>query len=329
MATRSAAAKQRTQPTLSLAFDFEFSDLYRTESLAKLDTRFVEWLGAIEPQLSEQLLAARRAPDSLKRKDESELLLAVAPHLEDFLAQLFGVRSEVQALAARHHELAPLYSCKRLFVQRRAMTKIKADEAAAVDAPKVATQLAEAFGEPFSELAFARHVTAWLKDEAANEQQLQLALRYAAWAALTSAGKAQHRDGVLFKAPAKLDPLHLVPLEEESLVDGVTAYRLHHLRRRAGFALTDAGTDLVGALDEANYCIWCHEQGRDSCSSGLKEKTGAFKKSPFGVTLAGCPLEERISEFHKLKTEGLPVAALAMIMVENPLCAATGSATTA
>ena len=49
-----------------------------------------------------------------------------------------------------------------------------------------------------------------------------------------------------------------------------------------------------------------------------------FKKSPFNVTLAGCPLEERISEFHKLRAEGVPLGALAMICVDNPMVAATG-----
>ena len=102
------------------------------------------------------------------------------------------------------------------------------------------------------------------------------------------------------------------------------------LRRREGFHLTDAGTDLVGALDQAHYCIWCHEQGKDSCSKGLKEKgasgkgAASFKKSPFGVTLAGCPLEEKISEFHKVKTEGHVIGALAVIVVDNPMVAATG-----
>jgi NADPH-dependent glutamate synthase beta subunit-like oxidoreductase len=42
------------------------------------------------------------------------------------------------------------------------------------------------------------------------------------------------------------------------------------------------------------------------------------------VTLAGCPLEEKISEFHKLRAEGYPLAALAIICVDNPLVAATG-----
>ena len=42
------------------------------------------------------------------------------------------------------------------------------------------------------------------------------------------------------------------------------------------------------------------------------------------MTLAGCPLEEKISEFHKLRAEGWPLAALAIICVDNPLVAATG-----
>ena len=42
------------------------------------------------------------------------------------------------------------------------------------------------------------------------------------------------------------------------------------------------------------------------------------------MTLAGCPLEERISEFHKLRAEGWPIGALAMICVDNPMAAATG-----
>ena len=97
-----------------------------------------------------------------------------------------------------------------------------------------------------------------------------------------------------------------------------------HRRARDGFALTDPGTDLAGALDHANYCIWCHNQGKDSCSKGLKEKDGEFKKSVFGVTLAGCPLDEKISEMNLVAAGGHSVGALAIVTVDNPLCAATG-----
>ena len=257
--------------------------------------------------------------------------MALAPHLDDFIGQLFGITGEVSALSEQHHKLAPLYSIKRLFVQRKAMHKYKADAAAAIDGAAVSKKLETLFGEPLTELVFARHVAQWQQDEAANAEALELALQYAAWASHTEAGHSRHHGGVLFKSPHKLDFQNLVP-SQVTTTNGYTEHRfdVSRLRQRAGFKLTDKGTDLTGALDEANYCIWCHEQGKDSCSKGLKEKGASgrgaqsFKKSPFGITLAGCPLEEKISEFHKAKTEGLAIGALAIITVDNPMAAATG-----
>jgi NADPH-dependent glutamate synthase beta subunit-like oxidoreductase/NAD(P)H-flavin reductase len=308
-----------------------FDDLYRREGLLRLDQRFLAHLQACDAALQERLVAARANPGALAAKQESELLLALAPHVDDFIGWLFGISTQVRALAARHHELAPLYSVKRLFVQRKAMHKFKAADAEKLDGAALAATLEALFGESLSELAFAKHVSAWQLDEAANAGNLETALAYAAWAAHTAAGRAKHRGGVLFKAPHKLDPQHLVP----AVADASRGYTRYHfetaqLRRREGFKLTDCGTDLIGALDQANYCIWCHEQGKDSCSKGLKEKgaggrgAASFKKSPFGVTLAGCPLEEKISEFHKAKTEGNAIGALAIIAVDNPMTAATG-----
>ena len=312
---------------LRLGFGMGFADLYDREALRTLDNAFLTFLGEADAALRDRLRAARMAPEGLAAKDESELLIALAPHLDDFIARLFGIEAEVQALAARHHELAPLYSVKRLFVQRRALHKVKAEEAQGVDGAAAEQQLAARFGEPFSELTFARHVTEWQKDDAANAEALELAARYAAWATVTPEGKAKHRVGVLFKTPRKLDFMRLVPVR----TDASQGYPRHtlapeDLRRREGFALTDRGTDLVGALDQANYCIWCHEQGKDSCSKGLKEKAPAqtFKKTVFGVTLAGCPLEEKISEFHMVKTRGQLLSALAIVTVDNAMVAGTG-----
>jgi len=317
---------------LSLAYGFAFNDLYDHAGLLRIDAVFLEFLGESDPELRAQLEATRLSATDLSSKAQSELLIALAPHLEDFLASLFGIETQVRALAGRHHELAPLYSCKRMFVQRRAMTKVKPEEVATIDGPALEAELTACIGTPFSELAYARQVGLWLEDETAHAGELQLATRYAAWAVQTPAGRERHRGGILFKVPAKLDFEHLVPLATVS-IDGISAYRLgdaHALRRRQGFALTDAGTDLAGALDQANYCIWCHEQGKDSCSHGLREKApadggvAAFKKNIFGVKLAGCPLEEKISEFHKVKTEGHALGALAIIAVDNPMVAATG-----
>ncbi len=312
-----------TEPQLALRFGMCFEDLYSDRGLARLDSLFLAHLGGRDARLRQQLDDARSAPLALARKAESELLIALAKHLEVFIAQLFDIEDEVRLLSARHHQLLPLYRCKRQFVQRKAMTAHKADEAASFDGAALEAVLVKWFDEPFSELAFATHVQIWLDNEAANAQKLDCALRYAAWSAHTPAGRARHATGVLFKAPRKLDFDHLV--HAETLHEGgMVVHRNSHLRRRDGFALTDPGTDLAGALDQAHYCIFCHEQGKDSCSQGLKDKSGGFRNTVFGVPLAGCPLEERISEFHKLKTEGIAIGALAMICVDNPMVAATG-----
>ncbi len=314
---------------LRLQFNLRFEDLYRREGLLRIDAAFVDFLGQAEPALRERLESLRGSHPPLPLKEESEFLIAVARHLDDFIARLFGIEDEVHALSACHFELAPLYSCKRLFVQRKAVNTYKPETAAGFDGPRLEAQLAAWFDADFSELAFARHVTAWLKDEGANADKVDAALRYAAWAVHTREGQHKHHAGVLFKLPKKLDFQRLVQVETRH-ENGVTVHTLSHIRRRHGFALTDSGTDLVGALNETNYCIWCHEQEKDSCSHGLKEKPSspeigpAFKKTVFGVPLAGCPLEERISEFQKLKTEGVAVGALAMIALDNPMVAATG-----
>ena len=320
-------------PTIpGLAFGFTFDDLYDREGLLKLDQRFLAELARDDAALHERFGRARSDPAALAVKQESELLLALAPHLDRFIARLFAIEAEVKALSARHLEVVPLYEIKRQFVQRKAMHGFKPQEAAALDGAALARELQRAFGEALTELAFARHVSEWQKNEAAHAAELEIALRYAAWAALTAEGRTKHGRGVLFRAPHKLDPQRLVPV----VTDEAAGYKSHRLdaarlRRRDGFRLTDPGADLVGALDEAHYCIFCHEQGKDSCSKGLKEKgaggaagAAAFKKSAHGVALAGCPLEEKISEFHKAKSEGVAIGALAIIAVDNPMAAATG-----
>ncbi|HWA47197.1 MAG TPA: FAD-dependent oxidoreductase [Dongiaceae bacterium] len=245
--------------------------------------------------------------------------------MDDFLGELFGIVAEVADLRRQHSELAPIYAVKRLFVQRRALKAHPEAEANSFDADAIRTELTGLFGGTFDELTFATHVEAWQKDENAHAFGLALATKYAAWATQTAAGKALHRGGVLFKAPRKVDPMHLVHLESETR-HGIPTLKLPEdkLRAREGFHLTDLGMDLNHALDQANYCIFCHNQGKDSCSKGLKEKDGTFKKSVFGVTLAGCPLEEKISEMHTAKADGVAIGALGIIAIDNPMCAATG-----
>ena len=326
---------------LKLAFDLAFPDLYQRDGLVRVDAAFLSEIAASDMGLWTRLTVARKDPTSLDAKTESQLLLDLAPHVDDFLGKLFGISKEVSALAKRHHELAPLYEIKRQFVQRKAAKSFDAAAASALPGEKLGTDLEPLVGAALGhmstseiaafELAFARQVTRWQAEEATFAGALDTALRYAAWALQSEAGKHRHHKGLLFKAPAKIDPLHLIDHAMDRHDGAITTFTIkpEHIRRREGFKLTDKGTDLSGALDHANYCIWCHKQGKDSCSKGLKEKsaadgTVAFKKTVFGVKQAGCPLEEKISEFHMAKVAGHAIGALAIIAVDNPLAAATG-----
>ncbi|HJO85834.1 MAG TPA: FAD-dependent oxidoreductase, partial [Rhodospirillales bacterium] len=180
------------------------------------------------------------------------------------------------------------------------------------------------------EMVFVEKVSEWLADPEANEEALELATNYAGWALRTREGREKHADGHLFKLPGTLDFERLVPAEMDTTSD-YTVHKLpdKRLHRREGFKLTDHGMDLKGALSEVHYCIYCHNQGKDSCANGLKAKSkdGAkvpFNESPFGVALTGCPLGARISEMNVLKAQGSAIGSLAALIVENPMTAGTG-----
>jgi NADPH-dependent glutamate synthase beta subunit-like oxidoreductase/NAD(P)H-flavin reductase len=317
---------------LKLPAGLTFQDLYDDPGLARVDRLFLERLDAHDPALAARLRAGREsvAGDApIAAKDEAALLIDLAPKVDAFIAELFDIGEAVADLKARHQELDPLYQVKWKFVKRQALLKVSAEQLASFD-PEAARARIEAWlGQPLEELAFARAITDW--QQANDAERIELAMHYCAWAVQTPEGRSRHSQDVLFKQPGKVDPWALLAHGHAQTQDGVQTFTIApgHIRRREGFALTDQGTDLRGALDQANYCIGCHNQSKDSCSRGLKDKPDAqgrtvYKKTVFGVKLAGCPLEERISEFQIAKAQGHAIGALAIITIDNPMAAATG-----
>lgn len=236
------------------------------------------------------------------------MIIAVSPLLEEFIAELFDIIPDILTLKKSHAKLNIIPLIKRQFVQRIALKKYDAT----VDMPNFNYK---------SDLDFAKSVSTWLADSERFENELDTAARFAAFATLTEVGKKKYAHSVLFKTPR--------PINYQSLVHGtINDNGLHtdEMRERIGFNLTDAGVTRTFAIDQARYCIHCHHQGKDSCSKGIKARapdTGVQRNS-LGVDLLGCPLEEKISEMNQLKSEGMPLGALAVAMIDNPLLAATG-----
>ncbi len=134
------------------------------------------------------------------------------------------------------------------------------------------------------------------------------------------------KDWLSFKVQEKTDLDNLVEHEIRQR-EGFSTWvgPRHRRRRRDGFALTDPRMNERQVLHEVDRCIYCHDRGADSCAKGMRrKKDGNFVVNRQGVTAIGCPLGEKVSEMQYLKRQGDNIAALAMVIIDNPMCPGTG-----
>ena len=145
------------------------------------------------------------------------------------------------------------------------------------------------------------------------------------WAALhTDSGRTCTRSWAALKLPARVIPLALVATAAVA-EGGPSCQGTGPFRERDGFDLTDTGPAPRAVMAEVHYCVYCHERESDFCTKGFVDRvSGMPKRNALGVSLSGCPLHERISEAHTLVRDGHLLGALAVIMIDNPLLAATG-----
>jgi NADPH-dependent glutamate synthase beta subunit-like oxidoreductase/NAD(P)H-flavin reductase len=320
-------------------FELTPANLYSREGLLRLDAHFLHWLGARDPRMAEQLVSARTAaaatpptspggptPATPERKAESDLWLALAPQVDEFLSELFTIGAHTAGLRDRQRDLDVVFEARRKFVQRYVLKRAKSEEVAQTDGALALANLELHLGGTFSEIALARAALDWLSRESECTDALAAAVRFTAWVALTPEGRARYGQGALFHSPGKRDPFARFPTGTLRS-DGLTwleAPAEHPLRQRQGFALSDPGADLSGGLSEIHYCIYCHHQGKDSCSTGMRPPGREFQKNALGATQTGCPLGERISEMHEAKQRGYALSALGIACVDNPMIAGTG-----
>ena len=170
-------------------------------------------------------------------------------------------------------------------------------------------------------------ITTALHDDGEFADALLEILQRWAFAAQNDDGMQQEvADWVTFKTPHKTNFENLVDhLTIEK--DGYTEWMgpEERRRRRDGFGLTDPRFNERQVQYEINHCIFCHERDTDSCSKGMRnKKEGTYKVNPLGENVTGCPLEEKISEMHLVKQQGDNIGALALIVIDNPMCPGTG-----
>lgn len=322
---------------MQLNFNISFSNLYTRNGLIKLDETFLNYIKSCDESLFCSLIEARKkaASSSMSsqchlpssqcstlgsRKQEgrsstgmtdSQLIIDLSYLLDEFIAKLFNVEKEIEELKKKHNNFAVIYKCKRLFVQRYALKKYT--NVANID---ITNKLSHFLTLPTTEKNFAEQVMHWFEDKENHKEEIELAAQYAVW-------RVKNKQSILFSIHKKIDHENLIPFSKKE-VDKVEVLYSNEVKRRYGFDLTSKKVSLNKALDNAHYCIFCHKQSKDSCSKGLINDDNTFKKSPLKVELHGCPLEQKISEMNLVKSEGYSIASLAIVMIDNTLCAATG-----
>jgi len=163
---------------------------------------------------------------------------------------------------------------------------------------------------------------------------LDLLERWVAARAADARTRELAREWLSYRQPHSLDFQNLVEAERPRAdLPELLCAPHHHRRERDGFHLTDLRWNGREVLGETHYCLLCHDRLKDSCSKGFPApapKAGEpapkspYAPNPLGVPLAGCPLDEMISEMHALRREGDSLGALAIVAIHNPMCAGTG-----
>ncbi len=309
-----------------------YSDLRNHDALSQLDAVFLTRLKKQDAALQDRLIAYRQG-GLLPPIDVSELLLACAPLVEALIGELFMIEDEVEVL--HHKTLAhdPVFVFRKFFVLRRARRRLlKKEEFESFEELDqwLTTTLADKGLDPGDrELAVSKLGQQFLADTETNKDSIEKLVRWCLRALTVPVGQVAVAGWVSFRMPGGVDHANLVPLAPVSGDPvGRVQSPLESLRHRDGFKLTDPRMGARQVQAEINYCIYCHDHDGDFCSKGFPEKKGdpsqGLKVNPLGVTLTGCPLEEKISEMHALKKQGHSIAALAMVMVDNPMCPVTG-----
>lgn len=271
-----------------------FENLNSLSGLSKLDESFLCFVKEQNITLYDQILHYRS--NLTFTKDYSEMLISLASILDDFIAELFDITRENLALRVKHKNFDHIYECRRKFIQRYAIKKYTKDKIKGLDFEHISLSVKELLGEITQE-SISKAVLEWQEQSDTYSQQLDLIAQYCAFMV--------HKNSslVLFDIPRPVN-----------LSNHIRSHRIKQIRQHnyLGFNYRDSEKSLQKAAAHAQYCIYCHKREKDSCSHGISAENN------------GCPLSQKISEMNLLKKQGFNIGALAVIVIDNPLVAATG-----
>ncbi len=336
---------------------FKYSDLHQPERLKDLHAEFWRQVNQASPATQKKFQSLGQA--SVKPPEEAEILIEVAKQLGDFVARLFNVTTYTARIKQATQDQQPAFRLKRDFLNLRVFKRFSEAAISPAEFKDLDDKVKRFFvgqnNPPKDPELVLSEVALFLLDcekklkggplEGAELQKLTALCSHIHGASLAEkvpqalkvledwcvqvyvdpTRRKQIEGWLSYVRPNKLEFEKLVHTEKpDPAIPEKMVGPESHLRCRDGFKLTDNRMPTKDVLREIDYCIYCHQREKDSCSKGFPEKPAGFKKNPLGIPLEGCPLDERISEMHLLRKNGDAIGALAMVILDNPMCPGTG-----
>lgn len=288
-----------------LKTNVKFADLNSLSGLKKLDESFLRYLSIYHPKLEEQVGYYRDVGShKLSESAHSKFITELGPLLDDFIADLFQINSENLTQKKGYEKFDVIYEARRKFVQRYVVKKYTKDDIDKLDFARITLKLKSIIGD-ITQDKLADSIVTWQLDHDKYQHELDIAAKYCSIMYYNNSSLE------LFDIPRPIDE-----------TNHIREHRIKQLSIETyiGFDYRDHVADSKAAM-HTKYCIYCHKQGKDSCSKGFHhinpEKYPKKEKD-------GCPLKQKISEMNFLKDMGLNIAALAAIVIDNPMVASTG-----
>ena len=286
---------------LNPVYCLDFFDLYQPTGLKKVYSCFLDFLAKNHPNLSQIY--------QNNQHFSSEILIELAIATQEFLVDLFCLVEQNQDLQNQNLALNLIYQARLIYIQRNLAKNFN-------------LQYVNNFTKNFAEKCLQElqipdeniiAIELALANKIINNNFSEALQNYCLWAFFSNEGQEKHQQGALFILPKKLD--------QQNLLD----FSLFNTKPRQDFNLCSNFVSSAKIMAEANYCLHCHKQKKDSCRVGLTlPNSHQIKQNELGVSLNGCPLGQKISEMNYLKSKGLSIASLVMATLDNPLLAGTG-----
>ncbi len=283
----------------------KFADLNSLPGLKKLDESFLRYLSVYSPELEEQITYYREIGSSkLNESAYSQFITKLGPLLDDFIADIFQINTENLAQKKEYENFDVIYEARRKFIQRYVLKKYTKIDTEKLNFQQITKNIKTIIGD-ITQHKLASAIINWQLDSDKHQQELELAAQYCAIMHYNDSSLA------LFDTPRVVD-----------VNNQIRNHKIKQFRQEPyiGFDYRDHAQDEQAAM-HTKYCIYCHKQGKDSCSKGFHhinpDKHPKKEKD-------GCPLKQKISEMNFLKDMDLNIGALATIAIDNPMVASTG-----